>query len=189
VLIGMALFRFVPADYTDRLVTLSSLFTGNQQAVRGEVSFRGRSSEMTAAWMMFADHPLSGVGVSNYPSYYQRYSRRIGLDPRTEARQPHNLYLEVAAETGLAGIIIFSLILWNIFSSVWTSRKRLQDAGQTKDANLVLGFAVGIIGYFCAAFFIHGAYPRYLWLLTGIALAIPQVTDSILTSGGRDKNV
>jgi putative inorganic carbon (hco3(-)) transporter len=188
VLVGMALFRFIPADYTDRILTLPSLLLGDQQAVRSEISFLGRSSEMTAAWMMFADHPLFGVGASNYPIYYQQYSRRIGLDQRTEARQAHSLYLEVAAETGLAGIAIFSLILWNIFSSVWSSRKRLQEAGEIKYANLVLGFAVGILGYFSAAFFVHGAYPRYLWLLTGIALAIPQVTDSILTSGDKDKN-
>jgi len=188
VLIGVMLLRFIPAEYSDRLLTLSGLFGGsNQQSVEEEVSFRGRASEMTAAWMMFADHPVFGVGVSNYPVYYQKYSRRIGLDPRAEARQAHNLYLEIAAETGLAGIFVFGLILWNIPISISSSWKQLKSSGEKEYANLVFSIGIGMVGYFSAAFFIHGAYPRYLWLLTGLALAIPQVTDAILASG-KEKN-
>jgi O-antigen ligase len=138
--------------------------------------------------MMFADHPVFGVGVSNYPVYYQQYSRRIGLDPRTEARQAHNLYLEIAAEMGLAGIIVFSIILWNMFNGILSSWKRLKEAKERVNANLILSIAIGLIGYFGAAFFIHAAYPRYLWLLIGIALSIPQVADSVLNIDG-DKNV
>jgi O-antigen ligase len=189
VLVGLALLRFVPPSYFDRLLTLPGLLTGNQQqAVRGEVSFRGRASELTAAWMMFADHPLLGVGALNYPLYYQQYSRRIGLDPRTEARQAHSLYLEVAAELGLAGIAIFSIILWNVYFSLSNSWKRLKQAAENEYAHFVLSIFIGVIGYFSAAFFIHGAYPRYMWLLIGISLAIPQVVDNILASGVKDRN-
>lgn len=187
VLIATFVFRFIPSDYTDRLATLPALFTGSAQGVSSDISFRGRASELTAAWMMFADRPVFGVGVSNYPVYYQQYSRRIGLDPRTEARQAHNLYLEIAAEMGLAGIIVFSTILWNMFNGILGSWKRLKEANQRLNANLILSIAIGLIGYFGAAFFIHAAYPRYLWLLTGIALSIPQITDSIFMLDG-EKN-
>jgi O-antigen ligase len=188
VLLGFAMFRFVPTSYFDRLLTLPGLFTGSQQSVLGEVSFRGRASELTAAWMMFADHPILGVGAQNYPVYYQQYSRRIGLDPRTEARQAHSLYLEVAAEMGLAGLAIFVTILWNIFSSLTVSWRRLIQAGDKEHANYVLSIAIGILGYFTASLFIHGAYPRYMWILVGIALALPQVVDSILASGVKERD-
>jgi putative inorganic carbon (HCO3(-)) transporter len=188
-LVGLALLRFVPSSYVDRLLTLPGLLTGNQQqVVLGEVSFRGRASELTAAWLMFADHPLLGVGAQNYPVYYQQYSRRIGLDPRTSARQAHSLYLEVAAEMGLAGIAIFSVIMWNVYFSLANSWKRLKQAAEKEYAHYILSIFIGIFGYFVAALFIHAAYPRYMWLLVGIALAMPQVVDSILTSGVKDRN-
>ncbi|MBC8508964.1 MAG: O-antigen ligase family protein, partial [Chloroflexi bacterium] len=75
--------------------------------------------------MMFRDNPIAGVGLDNYSVLYQSYSRQIGLDPRLQARDAHNLYLEVGAETGLLGLGVFSVLLvsmargvirgWNIF--------------------------------------------------------------------------
>jgi putative inorganic carbon (hco3(-)) transporter len=188
VLVGVVLLRFVPAEYTARLLTLSDFFGSSSKTATEEVSFRGRTSEMTAAWMMFADHPVFGVGVHNYPVYYQQYSRRIGLDPRTEARQAHSLYLETAAETGLAGLFVFGTLWWNVYTSLESSRRRLKEAGEQVYANLVLSIMIGIIGFLSAAFFIHAAYPRYMWLLIGLGLAIPQVADSILTRGIREQN-
>jgi putative inorganic carbon (hco3(-)) transporter len=187
-LIGVIVFRFIPAEYTDRLLTLPALFSGTTQGVTSDISFQGRASELTAAWMMFADHPVFGVGASNYPVYYQQYSRRIGLDPRTEARQAHNLYLEVAAEMGLAGLIAFFTLLWNVFNGVWNSWRQLKESGERVHANMILSIAISLVGYFSAAVFIHAAYPRYLWLLVGIALSIPQMTNSVLNPDG-EKNV
>jgi putative inorganic carbon (hco3(-)) transporter len=187
ILLGVVLIRFVPTDYTERLTTLTDLF-GGSTGVQSDISFQGRASELTAAWLMFADHPIFGVGVQNYPVYYQQYSRRIGLDSRTEARQAHSMYFQVAAEMGLMGLIVFGVILWNIFSSIWSSWKRLKNAGEELYANMVLSVLIGTVGYFSAAFFIHAAYPRYWWLITGVALAIPQVADSILAAGAKDKN-
>jgi putative inorganic carbon (HCO3(-)) transporter len=179
-LVGVFVLQFIPAEYTDRLLTIPALFSGTREGVSSDVSFQGRASEMTAAWMMFADHPVFGVGVSNYSVYYQKYSRRIGLDPRTEARQAHSLYLEIAAEMGLTGIIIFSALLWNMFNGAWGSWKQLKEAGERVHANLILSIIIGLIGYFSSAFFIHNAYPRYFWLLAGLALSIPRVTNSVL---------
>ena len=41
-------------------------------------------------------------------------------------------------------------------------------------ADLALAFQIGFIGYLAAAMFIHGAYPRNLWLLIGVSLAAQQ---------------
>ncbi|MBT7783675.1 MAG: hypothetical protein HN741_12235, partial [Anaerolineae bacterium] len=102
ILLLVLIISFVPNPYVERLATITDIF-GGRNAVVGEVSYRGRASEVIAAWLMFIDHPIFGVGVENYPVFYQSYSRKLGLDPRLEQRQAHNLYLQVAAETGLAG--------------------------------------------------------------------------------------
>ncbi len=177
--IGAGLLRLIPATYTERLLSVADLFSG-QSDVRSEVSFRGRASELLVGVQMFADHPVFGVGVGNYPTLYQDYSRRIGYDPRTEAREPHNLYLEVAAENGMAGILIFSAILWSVFSCLGRSRLALLKAGLHTEGDLVASLTIAMIGYLSAAFFIHGAYPRFFYLLIGMALSLPQITKNAL---------
>ncbi len=170
----VGLLAFMPEAYTSRLNTIGQIATG-QTDVREEASIRGRLSELLVAWQMFMDHPILGVGVSNYPNYYQSYSRQIGLDPRTENREPHNLFLEVAAETGLVGLIVFIMILYFSFRSIFHAWHTFNKLDLPDYAGLVAVYGIGLVGYFTAAMFIHGAYPRYLWLLIGIALALPQV--------------
>ena len=176
-IIGMV--AFLPSQYSARLDTVAQIVTG-QADVREEASLRGRLSELLVAWQMFIEHPIVGVGVGNYPAYYQSYSRQIGLDPRTENREPHNLFLEVAAETGIVGLIVFFMVLYYSYRGIhdaWIAFKKnnLEDY-----AGLVAVFGIGFLGYLTAALFIHGAYPRYLWLLVGLALALPQVAKNTL---------
>lgn len=183
IVVGIVLLQFMPSTYLNRISTITDIFKGTQSS--DDVSFRGRTSELTAAWLMFVDHPLFGVGVQNYSVYYQKYSRQIGLDPRVEAREPHNLFLQVAAETGIGGMLVFGIVLWTIFSCVLQSWKQLLNAGNKEYADMVFSFALSLVGYLSAALFIHASYPRYFWLLTGIALALPQVVKNIVNRNGR----
>ncbi|MCP4141136.1 MAG: hypothetical protein GY755_12790 [Chloroflexi bacterium] len=189
VLIGVLLIilitTFIPNPYIERLATITDVF-GGRSGVLSDVSYRGRASETIAAWLMFIDHPIFGVGVENYPVFYQSYSRRLGLDPRLEQRQAHNLYLQVAAETGLAGILVFGWLLTTMMRGMLSGWRRLKDAGEFLTADFILSFATGVVGYLAAAIFIHGAYPRYFWLLAGISLAIPQVADRVLANSEKE---
>jgi hypothetical protein len=42
-------------------------------------------------------------------------------------------------------------------------------------ANMTTGFAIACAGYLLAALFVHAAYPRYYYLLIGIAFALPNL--------------
>lgn len=177
IFVGIIMLQFIPSTYLERITSITDILRGTQRS--GDASMRGRTSELTAAWYMFIDHPLFGVGVQNYSVFYQRYSRRIGLDPRIEARDPHNLFLQIAAETGISGMLVFGILLWTIFRCINDSWNILRKADHKEYADMVFSFGLSFVGYLSAALFIHAAYPRYFWLLTGIALALPQVVDSI----------
>jgi len=172
------LLPFIPKDYASRILTLSIF--GNQTTVQNDSSLRGRSSEYIAAWMMFSDHPILGVGISNYETNYQSYSRQIGLDPRTEARSAHSLYLEVAAELGLAGVAVMATIIFVIYRAVSRAWSDLRKAGDIYHSEMVLSVGLSILGYLIAATFIHDAYPRYFWLLIGIGLSVTEVARSAI---------
>lgn len=164
----------MPDLFMERMRTVTDVITGKGD-VQSEVSMRGRSSEMLSAWYMFVDHPILGVGANNYPINYQTYSRKLGLDNRATLREPHNLFIQVAAETGILGILIFGFILYYIFRCLFVTRRAFSEEGDREYFDLVGAFSAALIGYLIAAMFIHGAYPRYFWLLAGIGMALPQI--------------
>ncbi|MBI3169152.1 MAG: O-antigen ligase family protein [Chloroflexi bacterium] len=178
--ISILLFSVLPSRFTERIGTLSEFLPGASQSADGvssDYSIRGRTSEMIVALEMFGDHPILGVGLGNYPAYYQQYSQRLGLDLRAEARQAHSLYLEVAAETGLLGLFSFGLLLWVILRSAWRAVRALAANGLVPTANMVAAFVFGFCGHLFASLFIHSVYPRNFWLLAGIALSAARMTE------------
>jgi hypothetical protein len=77
----------------------------------GIASMHARQQLWAAAWSMFLDHPLCGIGIHDFVIAYRAY-----LPPESDlidARLtpwPHNLVLEIAAETGLLGIIAAAFV-------------------------------------------------------------------------------
>ena len=49
--------------------------------------------------------------------------------------------------------------------------------GYDEYAHLATGLAIGFAGYLVAALFIHAAFPRYFYLLIGIAFSMPAVVE------------
>jgi O-antigen ligase len=180
--VAIPLMQFVPANYVHRVSTVLNFLPGSDTDYRADESFKDRSSEMTVAWMLFAERPILGVGLSNYNSYYQQYSRLLGLDPRREDRSAHSLYLELAAEGGLLGLATFGAIMWMVIRGMREARQNLRRASLPDHASMVAAFSVGLAGYLTAAIFLHDAYSRFLWLLIGIALALRQVAQNELVA-------
>ncbi|MCB9110286.1 MAG: O-antigen ligase family protein [Anaerolineales bacterium] len=177
--LALLLVNILPSRFTERISTLTELVPSKSSSsiVSQDYSFRGRTSEMLVAIQMFADYPIMGVGLGNYQELYQKYAQRFGMEFRSEVRQAHNLYLEVASETGLMGLFSFMLLLIVILKSIWDGRKALLNKGLVSVSNMVTAYGLGFIGYLLAAFFIHNAYPRNFWVIAGIALAIPRMIE------------
>lgn len=73
-----------------------------------EGEMRPRYAEWQAAWNMWRENPMLGVGVGNYQSNVGRY---YGYVPRANQNvtepDSHNLYLVLLASTGLCGLAAF----------------------------------------------------------------------------------
>jgi putative inorganic carbon (HCO3(-)) transporter len=175
ILILLLLIPFLPAAYFERLYTILEYLPFRGTDVRSEVSFRGRMSEYEVGFKMFLDNPVLGIGYENYPVYYLDYSMKLGLDPRRTERSAHSLYLEILAEQGLVGFLLFGYVLYAAFTSLASARKIFKKIAMDDYSDLALSFQIGFAGYLAAALFIHGAYPRSMWLLIGIGLAARQM--------------
>ncbi|RME99822.1 MAG: O-antigen ligase domain-containing protein, partial [Chloroflexi bacterium] len=181
-LLAVVLLQFLPVRYAERMATLTEFLPGGGGDARTEVSFRGRLSENIAGWQMFLDHPIVGVGPLNYKYHYQSYARQLGLEHRREARSAHNLYLELASERGIVGLIWFGLLQLVVFKGLRQAQLNFKRANMPSYEGLVVAFAVALISFLVTSIFRHMAYPRYVWLIYGIALAIPYVSRQVFTN-------
>ena len=179
--LGIAVFLFAPPTYFERLVSIRDILPSASGGVdlTSDRAIQGRASESLTAWTMFTQHPFTGVGLSNYTALYQEYAKSLGLAPSARPRAPHNLYLEVAAETGVIGLVIFLLMIGLAFRAILYARKEFLQAGMHDYAHMVTGFALGFSSYMLAALFAHAAYPRYFYLLLGIAYALPHIIERL----------
>jgi putative inorganic carbon (hco3(-)) transporter len=177
VTLGIAMLMFAPPTYYQRILSIADVLptSGGEINLHKDRAIQGRASENLTAWVMLMDRPLTGVGLNNFTYLYQDYTKTLGLAPSANNRSPHNLYLEVAAETGVIGLAVFLIMIFLAMRSVLYARRRFITAGMEEYANLATGFAIAFGGYLLAALFVHAAYPRYFYLLIGIAFALPNL--------------
>jgi len=179
-LFGALVYQYVPNKYVERISTLSEFTTSTGTSTIENTSFRGRISENVAAWNMFKEFPLLGVGSNNFNPNYLKFSRNIGLDSRLEERSPHSLYLEIMAELGIVGLIWLIALLWATFNGLRQAHKDFITSGRPDYANLCLGIGAGIIGYLVAGIFLHVTHLVFFLMLFAISMPIPYLAKSVL---------
>jgi O-antigen ligase len=172
----------LPAGYVDRLGQLAQAVPGISDGRTGEASLSGRLSALVAGRDMALDQPLLGVGAGQFATRYREYSLGLGIDNTEGGVQPHNMYLEVAAETGYLGLLTWGAILGVALYRLHQGRRVLRRAARWYEADLMEDLSLGLVAYLLSGLFVHNAYPRLYWLLIGAALAAPAVVRSVLAA-------
>jgi O-antigen ligase len=175
----------------ERLSTFREFLPGNTEVVSDpDSSFEERRVLGLAAWHMFRDHPLLGVGTGNYTRHYDDYASRSGAQFRlygdgSDRHYPHNFYLEAAAEAGLIGVAALVVLLVVCAGVLRRAGVVVAAAGDRALLGIAQGLLVGLTGYLVAAIFLHDQFPRPLWLLFGLTYALERVVaDGAAGSGG-----
>ena len=178
----LVFITLLPPNYLDRLSTLTTIFEPRITNRLEERSLQGRLAENLTAWEMVKANPLFGVGLSSYNYLFPFYSKRLGVGTVATERDAHNLYLEVLAETGIIGFAVVLIILIISFRTVFQARKAFARARLQDYSGMAAGFFAGLAGYFIAAMFIQNAFPRFFFLLLGIAFSLRLVAYNTITS-------
>jgi O-antigen ligase len=92
----------------------------------------------------------------------------------TTTRRSHNLYLELAAETGILGFTTFIAIVLIILWQLSRARRMIGDT-QLELANTAAALMIAIIGYLGTGAFLSFSYQRYYWLIIALAGATVQI--------------
>lgn len=175
------LIPFLPTTYRDRFTSLFVVTTDN--GIYQDTSLRGRSSEMLTGLAMWANHPILGVGVGNYKPNYQRYAQLVGIEFRAEPRDPHSLYVQLMAETGILGTVAFLGMIILLFDALNKACRDIEKSPHlTEWLPWISSLRFAILSYLLTSIFLHNAYIRYLWILIAMALAGIQITYNLLNN-------
>jgi len=184
ILAAIPAIMFMPEQYVGRF---SSIFTGKEAEGR---STEARLTIIQNALAVFAKHPL-GVGVAAFPVARERY---YGLRQDT-----HNLYLEVATNLGIQGLIVFLLLFWAVAKGYSRLRSKLHlqiEAMQSlpdppegeartelqqhkKNLKLYLAVCCAVYMYLMLrlvlGIFGHDLYEIYWWIVLGFLFSLQKL--------------
>ncbi len=172
-LAGLVALAAIP-EYWTRLATLADLtHLGEEQgAQRTDSAVRMRMTLMIAAAKVFFDRPVLGVGPGMYHFYSAAYGQDTGIQSTALNRtmQAHMLFLDVAAETGLAGLVTCVAIIALTLHRLARARRLCQ--GRDEEMfHTTTGFLLVLIVYLTTGLFAHFMYIRFFWLMMGLAAA------------------
>jgi len=139
----------------------------NRMETIGDVTTPGsahdRWDNIKKAWAIMIAHPVFGVGIGQ---------NILALnDMGTYWGRVHNVYLEVGAELGISGLVVYLLLLRHCLRSIWRATKIWRSL-KLNLYYLAQGLSISLIGFAVAVNFYPVAYHFYFYYLAGLAVAM-----------------
>ncbi|RME48292.1 MAG: hypothetical protein D6791_03690 [Chloroflexi bacterium] len=120
-----------------------------------------RVAHWQAAWEMWRDHFWTGVGIGNYEAAYPQY--RLPKWPYALGHA-HNIYFNMAAETGFLGLMAY---LAFVFAALW----HCWCIARGSSAPAIRGLAIGVLGVL-VALGVHNLFDNMYVHAMGVQLAL-----------------
>jgi Lipid A core - O-antigen ligase and related enzymes len=158
-----------PDSVWQRLGTIRDV-TSTEDVARTEAegSARQRLEIWKVASTIFAENPLTGVGMGAYPRVHYLTSQRPTFNPIAGgARDAHSTYLNLLAETGLPGFLLFCGVIGAVVIDAERTRRRARGTG-APGAMQLFYLELGLFGYLVAG--IWGTYGQLVLTYLHIAL-------------------
>lgn len=177
--IGLALVLIVAASILmpsvrTRLVTIFDLNSlVNEERIYG----------VKSALQMIKDHPLTGIGINTFYYVYPQYQL-----PEAKQHLPHahNIFLQIGAEMGLFGVVIFLWLLIRVFKIGWEILRKAKDDYLRA---LTIGLLASLIAFLINQEFDFMWLTHNLFVFFWILLAMfPLVRNLVLKDEGNGQN-
>jgi O-antigen ligase len=164
--LGLAYYVYAAPPQLRERVT--SIVTGTSQASPL------REDTFQIALQMTRAHPVQGVGLGNFPALESQYFTtnanivQVGSLRRFQL-VVHNTYLEILAELGIVGLVLFVSVLAMTVGRAAAMLAQPAPEGSTR--LLARAITAGTVGVLTSQVFISGEYSKQLWVLLGMSVA------------------
>lgn len=134
----------------------------------------GRLDLWTVGWRMVEDEPLKGVGAGNFAVSSVHYLLEPGAIERSDyiigtPKVAHNTYLQLWAELGLVGLVVFLLVVGFCLYAALEAARSFSRQGDARMEVMSRALFVALAGLLAADFFGSRLAEKEAWLLLGLA--------------------
>lgn len=170
-LILLLCLPLLPSGYLDQMGTITSL------GADPTGSAAERLTDLMAAGRLVQASPLTGVGVG-------MNALAMNAERGTTWRMVHNVYLQIAVELGIPGLIVFLVLLVRTIRKAGTARLTAARTGNGRTAfRLAEALQISLIAFAVAALFHPIGYNFYFYYIAGMSLGIGTAIRANATRG------
>lgn len=160
------LVLFIAGSLTLVLSIIFILKFTQTDSIAFDVSIIQRLRILKGGVQMFFDHPILGVGVGNFVNYCSGYSGIIiGL-------VAHNSFLHIAAEMGIIGLVIFTLLFTTTVSNLRSTAKHFRNS---KNVYYIKGIMFSLAGFTVHSMFLSEQYNISFFLIIALTVVLKNV--------------
>ncbi len=164
VVVGLA---FAPSNYLDRLKTLTTLnkdYNVTSNTGRKQIWLRGVG--------YFAQRPLTGIGVGQFGKAEGQWGVDNGIT-NLKWSAAHNMWIEVAAEMGVVGIVGLCAMIFSGVRLWWRVRKRTPATeDEHRFQRSVEAMAIATSAFIVGTLFVSATFNPLTLFLTAISMAL-----------------
>jgi len=189
--VALVFFLAIPSSYKHELSTIRDASGGTAEA---------RRFLWTAAFNMWLDHPILGVGagstsflIGQYqpdPTAGGMYAKRTYQERDWSGTVLHSGYFDVLSQLGLVGCALFMGILVGHFRVLRRLRRDVADDPRAppelaREVELHgVALAGAMAAFLVAGAFVSVAFYPYLWYFSAMAVALDRAARRQLETGG-----
>jgi len=152
-LIGLCALVLAPASYKERIASIADY--------KSEGSAQARFASWAVAYRMAMAHPILGVGLGKFTQHYMRHEpnptaqQRAGFDIFVA----HNSYLQIWAECGTMAFLLYWMLLFISFFTIWRTRARAKRLYYSSwIINYATGMEASLVAFMIGSTFLNRAH-------------------------------
>lgn len=159
-----------PQTYVDRMRSLAD-FSGVKTFE--DRALGRRASYLVVGTRIFSENPVTGAGPGTFPVYYAQSGFASafseGMSEPELYRRAHNTWLELLAETGIIGFLVFLLLAGTGIRNFYRARQKALRTNQRYRADEMAHLGATFGGILLFLLFLSAPDHKYLWILLAIS--------------------
>lgn len=169
--VGIVIVPFVPDSAWERFGGMTALTSATTvKDADPEGSAEARYNIWRVARVMISEYPVSGVGLGAYATAHATYAPRVGVPAASQGfKDTHSTYLNVAAETGVPGLVLFMAMILTVLIPAEVTRRRVRG---TQRSTQLLTLELGVLAFLLAGIFGSFAKLSFLYIQLAITWAV-----------------
>ncbi len=142
-------------------------------------SVQSRLELQKTAVRYFAEHPFTGLGVGGFGLDFIHENNQTATTMKYLFKNrevfigTHNMYLQIACEIGVIGLLLFVLFYGRMLRDISRAEQRFKSEEDEQGQLLASTLFVSLIGFMVCAIFLHALLQEIWWMIAAAAIAIP----------------